>query len=99
MGPVWITGAGGLIGNYLLRVASRFAPRIPVEGLTRKQLDLADFDLVREQFSRRRPQAVMHCAALSRSPDCEANPALAHRLNIESTALLAELAAEIPFLF
>jgi dTDP-4-dehydrorhamnose reductase len=96
---VWITGAGGLIGSYLVRSAPHFVPDANVAALTRDRLDLTDSPAVRAAFRRDDPQLVIHCAALSRSPDCEANPALARRLNVEVTALLAELAAETPFLF
>src|SRR5262249_25601370 len=41
----------------------------------------------------------IHCAALSRSPACEAEPSLARRLNVDVTARLARLATEIPFIF
>ena len=68
-------------------------------GLTRAHLDLTDSAAVRAEFRRQQPQLVIHCAALSQSPDCEANPALARKLNVEVTALLAELAAEIPLFF
>ena len=98
-GPIWITGSGGLIGGCLVRTASRFAPGFTVEGLTRAQLDLSDFHLLRQEFRSRRPQAVIHCAALSRSPECQANPALARKLNVEVTAVLADLAAAIPLVF
>lgn len=98
-GPVWVTGAGGLIGNYLIHTAPACAPRIPVTALARSQLDLADFAAVRAAFQRQRPQCVIHCAALSKTTDCQANPALARKLNVEVTALLAELAAGIPFIF
>lgn len=36
---------------------------------------------------------------MSKSPECQANPALAKMANMETTARLAELAAEIPFVF
>lgn len=36
---------------------------------------------------------------MSKSPDCQAQPELAHKVNVEATALLAELAADIPFVF
>ena len=36
---------------------------------------------------------------MTRTQDCETNPALARKSNIETTALLAELAADIPFIF
>jgi dTDP-4-dehydrorhamnose reductase len=74
-------------------------PAAAVAALTRERLDLTDFPAVRAEFRRQRPHLVIHCAALSRSPECEANPALARKLNVEVTTLLAELAAEIPFIF
>jgi dTDP-4-dehydrorhamnose reductase len=95
----WITGAGGLIGNYLVQTAPTFAPQWSVLGLARPQLDLTDFPAVRQLFLRDRPKLLVHCAALSRSPDCQANPQLARKLNIEVTTFLAELAAEIEFVF
>ena len=93
----WITGAGGLIGSHLVRTAATFAPNWQVRGLTRDQLDLADFDAVRRAFQQDAPALIIHCAAMSRSPACQQNPALAHKLNVDVTARLAELAAEIPF--
>jgi len=70
-----------------------------VAALTRDCLDLTDGSAVRAAFRRQEPQFVIHCAALSRSPECEARPALARQLNVEITARLAELAAEIPLVF
>jgi len=96
---VWITGAGGLIGNYLVQAAPNFAPGTTVAGLTRAQLNLTDFSAVRSAFRRQPPRLLLHCAALSRSSDCQTNPALARKLNVEVTAALTELAARIPFVF
>lgn len=95
----WVTGAGGLIGNYLVQTAPQFAPAWRVRGLTRAQLDLLDFSAVCRAFDEERPQLIIHCAAMSRSPDCQAQPELARRINVEATARLAGLAAEIPFVF
>lgn len=96
---VWITGAGGLIGNYLVQTAPLCATSWRVAPITRAQFDLADFPAVRQAFRRQRPQLVIHCAALSRSPECQANPSSARKLNVDVTACLAELASEIPFFF
>ncbi|MCU0783090.1 MAG: NAD(P)-dependent oxidoreductase [Verrucomicrobia bacterium] len=95
----WITGAAGFIGNYLVQTAPRLAPSWQIRGLTRPQLDLLDFDAVRRAFHAQRPQLVIHCAAVSRSPDAQANPELAWRINRDGTAHLARLAADIPFVF
>lgn len=99
MKTVWITGANGLIGNYLVQTAPRFAPRWRVRGLTRADFDLLDFAAVRREFEKDQPQLVIHCAAITNVADAQQNPALARRVNVETTRMLGELAAEIPFVF
>jgi dTDP-4-dehydrorhamnose reductase len=97
--PAWITGAGGLIGNYIVQAAPRFASRWRGQALTRDQLDLLDFAAVRREFQKDRPQLVIHCAAISSVGEAQKNPDLARRVNVEMTKRLAELAAEIQFIF
>jgi dTDP-4-dehydrorhamnose reductase len=96
---VWITGANGLIGNYLVQTAPKFAPAWRMRALTHAQLDLLDFAAVRRAFQQDQPQLVIHCAAMIGIAETQANPTLARRVNIEITRLLAELAAEISFVF
>jgi dTDP-4-dehydrorhamnose reductase len=96
---VWITGASGVIGNYLATTAPRFAQQWQVRALTHEQLDLLDFAAVRREFQRDQPQLVIHCAALTVVAEAEKDPALARRINVEATRVLAELAAAIPFVF
>jgi dTDP-4-dehydrorhamnose reductase len=95
----WITGAGGLIGHHLLQTALEHASALTVVGLARPQLDLTNFTAVRQRFIRDQPRLIIHCAALSRSPECQANPQLARKLNVEVTEVLADIATEIPFVF
>ena len=95
----WITGAHGLIGNYLVQDANANGSGNRVIRLSRAELELADFGAVRRAFKEQKPQLIIHCAALSKSPACQADPTLAHKLNVEVTALLAQLAANIPFIF
>ncbi|WP_447972560.1 SDR family oxidoreductase [Nitrospira sp. Kam-Ns4a] len=94
-----VTGAGGLIGSALVAAAPRWVPGWRVLGLTRADLDLTDFAAVRQMCATLRPSLIIHCAALSRTPDCQQQPALARRLNVEVTEMLAELARDIPFVF
>jgi dTDP-4-dehydrorhamnose reductase len=121
---VWITGANGLIGNYLVRTAPRFARRWRVIGIVRdgnmpslphagkdavsaspipsgnvRCLDLTDFDAVRRAFQSDSPQLIVHCAAVSTVAAAQSNPDLARRVNVGMTEFLAELAAQIPFVF
>lgn len=93
----WITGAGGLIGNYLFRLAPALAPAYRVRPILRPDLDLLDAKAVSHQFQTDNPTLVIHCAALTRNPDCTADPAAARHLNVEVTRMLSDLAAEVPF--
>jgi dTDP-4-dehydrorhamnose reductase len=95
----WVTGAGGLIGSYVVQAAPRFAASWRVRGLTRNDLDLQNLEAVRREFQKDSPQLVIHFAALSKTQDCEKDPALARKLNVEVTNFLAELAARVPFIF
>ena len=97
--PAWITGANGLIGNYLVQTAPRFAARWRVRALARADFDLLDFAAVEREFKKDRPQLVIHCAAVSDVGAAQKNPAFARRANVEMTQKLAELAAEVQFVF
>jgi dTDP-4-dehydrorhamnose reductase len=95
----WVTGAGGMIGSYLVRIATQTDPSWRVIGLTRPDLDLTDLQAVRDRFLRENPRLIIHCAALSKSTDCENGPSLAKKINVVATQALAELATDIPFVF
>ena len=96
---VLVTGAAGLIGHYLLNSAPRWAPQWDVRGLTRQDVDLTDVNAVRGLWRDLHPQVVVHCAAQSRTGPCQKAPTIARQINVQATALLAELSAEIPFIF
>jgi dTDP-4-dehydrorhamnose reductase len=98
-GRVWVTGTGGLIGHSLVRAAGEKAPQCEVIALARADLDLTDFAAVERRFLAERPQLLIHCAAMSKSPDCQSHPERARTVNVEATAHLAALAAEIGFIF
>lgn len=96
---VLVTGAAGLIGQYMIRTAARWASEWEVCGLTRQDADLTDVSQVTDLYRTLKPQAVIHCAALSRTKDCEQHPDLARIVNVTATAHLAALAKDVPFLF
>jgi dTDP-4-dehydrorhamnose reductase len=113
----WITGANGLIGNYLVQTAptgtasfqlagsdakrrqDAGAPGLAVRALTRADFDLLDFAAVEREFVKDKPQLVIHCAAMTVVSEAQKNPDLARRVNVGVTKFLAELAADIPFVF
>jgi len=96
---VWVTGANGLIGSHLIHLAKSFAPQWRVIPIVRAAFDLTDSRAVVTAFQKDRPKLIIHCAALSRSPECQANPKLAHQLNVDVTKFLADLATDISFIF
>lgn len=65
----------------------------------RRDLDLTDFKSVSRRFRAESPGLVIHCAANSSSVECEKSPALARLQNVEATARLAELCADVRFIF
>lgn len=85
---VCITGAGGLIGSYLVRAAP---PDWTVQ--TVNQTGFGAF------FQKSPPDLLIHCAALSKSTACEKQPELARKVNVDLTRKLSEFAREIPFIF
>ena len=95
----WVTGAGGLLGHCLVHSASRHAPGLSVIGLARADLDLTDHAAVAARFRIDKPGLVLHCAALSRSPECQAHPEPARKINVEAAVHLAGLARDIEFIF
>lgn len=96
---VWVTGAAGLIGSHFLRHPAANARRWRLIGLSRTELDLLDSAAAARRFSQDRPALIIHCAAMSKSPACQANPALARRSNVEVTQHLADLASDGRFVF
>ena len=96
---IWVTGAGGFIASYLLQTATRFAPAFEVVGWKRPAFDLLDFKSMDKAFAETKPAAIIHCAALSRTIDCQENPDLARRINVEGTRHLVDLAGDLPVIF
>jgi dTDP-4-dehydrorhamnose reductase len=94
-----ITGAAGLVGQYLVKSARRWVPDWSVQALTRAQLDLTDPSAVSSALQRYNPDIIIHCAALSRTKDCERDPKRAARLNVEVTRGLAALAGDARLIF
>ena len=94
-----ITGAAGLIGQYLVKTASRLAPGWAVQRLSRAELELTETSKVKARIHALKPDLLIHCAALSRTKACEQNPDEARRINVEVTAHLAQLSQDIPFIF
>jgi dTDP-4-dehydrorhamnose reductase len=74
---ILITGARGQLGRSLLR---RLASHQTV-ALNRAGLDVTSLTACIEALERHRPDAVVHCAALTDTARCEREPGLAREVN------------------
>lgn len=70
-----------------------------MRALARGDLDLLDFVAVEREFTKDKPQMIIHCAAMTVVAEAQKNPDLARRVNVGVTEFLAGLAAEIPLVF
>lgn len=97
-----LTGAGGLLGAYLLRelagrdgVVALGGPRGGDRfGVPLRPVDLTDVDAVAGVLRSARPDVILHAAATARVADCVRDPERAWRSNAGATATLARLAAD-----
>ena len=98
---ILVTGASGLLGRSLMTelaplagspdaligtARSRITPHL-------QKLDLTDEPAVRQAFAEWAPDLVVHSAAERRPDVVDGEPAIAERLNVGATELLAKLAA------
>ena len=98
---VLVTGASGFLGYHLVRYFEE--KEISVLGLWRttepvfekahtRQVDLTDTDQVQRTLLDWSPTHIIHCAALSSTAECEANPQKAFQANFSATQILVETA-------
>ena len=83
---ILVTGGKGMLGRTLQRELSGhdlFVADLPETDM----LDVSSLGAVFESF---RPEAVVHCAAMTKVDDCETNRSLAYRLNEEGSRNVAE---------
>ncbi len=83
-----IIGAGGRLGAALAR---EYREKFDVVGFDHTQLDLGDFDHVREKLSALDFNVLINCAAFTNVDLCERETDQAFRINAEAPRLLAEI--------
>jgi len=87
-----ITGAAGLFGHGLV---AAFSSRHTVIPWTRADADITDAEAVRGLLERIRPEVVVHPAGIPDLDIADADPARAHRMNVEGTRHVVESARAV----
>jgi dTDP-4-dehydrorhamnose reductase len=94
-----ITGVSGFLGGNLVRrlagrenfaVSGLYHHHAPPPHIPALKADLEDADSIRRALESLQPDVVIHAAAISSPVACEADPDRAHRVNTQSTQVLAE---------
>jgi dTDP-4-dehydrorhamnose reductase len=84
---VLITGAAGMVGHVLAEHCRTRGDEVFAHD--RESLDITDERVVREAFSRARPEAVINCAAWTDVDGCELDPQRAFLVNSQGVEILA----------
>jgi dTDP-4-dehydrorhamnose reductase len=101
---ILVTGGSGLLGSNLLLTglhAGRpmagvtHAHPVQLRGVQFIHLDLTDASAVRSAIVRMRPEAIIHCAAVTNLDEAERNPGQAELLNVVASSTLAAASAEV----
>ena len=99
-----VTGASGLLGACALKAAAelgweavglchRHVIRDPVLKIA--QVDLTDASASRRLLLDLRPGIILHCAAATNVDWCEDHPEQAQAINVQASAVLAEIASTL----
>jgi dTDP-4-dehydrorhamnose reductase len=96
---LFISGISGLLGlNLALQARDRFqisgcyhAHQVILEGVQSLKLDLTSLSSLEHALLEVGPDVVIHTAGLTNVEECEANPQLAYRLNVEVTRNVAKV--------
>ncbi|MCQ4333145.1 NAD(P)-dependent oxidoreductase [Natronomonas sp. F2-12] len=98
---VLVTGAGGLLGGAIARVAravdisvlATYHTRRPEIAVTCEQLDITETDQFESLVRAYEPETVINCAAMTDVDGCEEHPEQARAVNGDAPGELAQVAA------
>ncbi len=97
-----ITGASGQLGRYMLREAARRGLTVrgwsqnhdgPIDGIPVSPVELSDPAALSAAFRSEPPDVILHAGAMASIAAAYADPERAHRVNVQGTTTLADLAA------
>lgn len=88
MKKIWITGAGGHVGQALERLLD--CRQYEIFATDHKEVDITDIKQVHSYANLSRPDVVINCAGLTDLSTCEQNVELAYRTNALGARNLAQ---------
>lgn len=88
---IMITGSEGFLGG---RIAAHYERNYEVVRVGHGKLDITDEAAVGKYFQDKRPDVVIHCAAVSNTRVCEDQPALSEAVNRKGAVNMAKACRE-----
>jgi len=85
-----LTGAGGQLGEDVMRAVDPHLDAIEIHGYDRAGLDITNRDTVLAVIDEVAPDVIIHAAAYTAVDDCESNEQQAYSVNGDGTANIAE---------
>lgn len=92
MTKILLTGKNGQLGQELEPLLTQIGQVI---GVGKEELDLSDFEKIKECIQTHQPDMIVNAAAYTAVDKAESEPELAHRINGDAPKILAECAEKI----
>ena len=86
---ILITGVNGFLGSRLYEYF-KAQKELEALGVTHRELEISDSLAVAAFVKAIQPDYVLHCAGISNTGICEANPELSEQINVRGTANMAK---------
>ena len=93
----FILGAGGQLGTEWVRFLRKNG--YPFDAFSSRELDITDFQSLREKLNVSKPTVIINCAAYTKVDQAEDEPDKAYRINAGALKNLCELADQSGILF